>query len=355
MKPSKSFWNGKRVLLTGHTGFKGGWMAALLGQLGAEVTGLALDPDTSPSLFESISDIVTLKNDFRGDISDFDSTLRTVTRVRPEIVFHLAAQPLVLKANADPLGTIRSNVLGTANMLEAVRRAAPDVSAVLLVTTDKVYQNKEWVYPYRETDALGGNEIYSASKACADILGRTYGSRFLPGRIANVRAGNVIGGGDWAANRLVPDFVRASMTGAELVLRNPGSVRPWQHVLEPCVFYLALAERIATGGIDFATDWNVGPFPSDFWTVEKVCTELARHMPARIVSASSSSVYEAQTLKLDVSKATDVLGWHPRLALTEALEWTARWYVAHSKGSAAKETQLQIDAFLNKLAPERTL
>src|ERR1700757_2477781 len=272
--PQSSFWSGRRVFLTGHTGFKGGWMALWLAHLGAEVRGYALDPWTEPNLFRAIclGDVV---DDVRGDIREaarLDSSMR---EFRPEVVFHLAAQPLVRYSYEDPIGTYETNVIGTARVLDAVRRT-PSVRAVVSVTTDKCYENKEWIWPYRETDPLGGYDPYSSSKACAEIVTSSWRDSFFnPARyaehhvaIASARAGNVIGGGDWASDRLIADIVRAFSSGRTLEIRNPAATRPRQHVLEPLRGYLALAEKLHSDGTRYASAWNFGPRYTDAQPVE---------------------------------------------------------------------------------------
>lgn len=272
---SPDFWRNRRVFLTGHTGFKGGWMALWLSHLGATVRGYSLDPATTPSLF-SAANIGSVLDDVRGDIRDAATLDRAISDFAPEVVFHMAAQPLVRYSYQDPIGTYETNVIGTARVLDAIRRT-PSVRAVVSVTTDKCYENKEWIWPYRETDPLGGYDPYSASKACAEIVSASFRQSFFhpsqlhqPGghhvAVATARAGNVIGGGDWSTDRLIPDLVRGFLSGDPVAIRRPNAIRPWQHVLEPVHGYITLAEKLLTPGPEaarYATAYNFGPTEDD--------------------------------------------------------------------------------------------
>jgi CDP-glucose 4,6-dehydratase len=334
-------WKGARVFLTGHTGFKGGWLALWLAQKGATVRGYALDPSTTPNLFTSarIGEVI---QDLRGDLRDREALSRVMHDFAPQVVFHLAAQPLVRQSYADPLGTYETNVMGTANVLEAVR-TLPSVRAVVVVTTDKCYENREWHWGYRETDPLGGYDPYSSSKACVEILSAAYRSSFfnpaqLDGHgvaLATARAGNVIGGGDWSEDRLIPDLVRGFLLGQPVLIRRPLSIRPWQHVLEPLAGYMALAEGLLARDTKFASGWNFGPWDDDAWPVEKIAAVMTERWGdgASWVVDSAPSVHEAGYLKLDSSKARAELGWRPRLRLKTALEWVVDWYQAANSGS----------------------
>jgi CDP-glucose 4,6-dehydratase len=337
-----SFWPSRRVFITGHTGFKGSWLALWLHEMGADVTGFALDPPTTPSLFERAR-IGELIHDHRGDVRDLAATHGKMAAANPEIVFHLAAQSLVRTSYDDPIGTYATNVMGTAHVLEAARRARPRV--VIVVTSDKCYENREWLWPYREDEPLGGHDPYSSSKACAEIVTAAFRSSFRDGpSIASVRAGNVIGGGDWAVDRLVPDCVRAFERGQCVKIRNPKATRPWQHVLEPLSGYVILAQRLFTEGERFAGAWNFGPGEDDVVPVATVVDRLANawgidHAWER---EGQDGPHEAGSLKLDSSRARTLLGWRPRLRLSEALDWVVAW---SREGDARSATVRQIDDY----------
>ncbi len=327
-------WQGRRVFLTGHTGFKGGWLALWLTRLGAQVRGYALDPSTERSLYQ-VCRIGALIDDVRGDILDRDKLNAAMTEFAPEVIFHLAAQPLVQQSYADPLGTYATNVMGTAHVLEAVRKTS-SIRAVISITTDKCYENREWVWPYRETDPLGGYDPYSSSKACAEIVCAAYRSSYFPVNalashhvaLATARAGNVIGGGDWSPDRLVPDLIRGFQKNRPVLIRRPAAVRPWQHVLEPLHGYLLLAGKLLEPDARFATAYNFGPYDEDAWPVVKIADRLVDlwGKDAAWKQAADPGAHEAGYLKLDSSKARTELGWHPQLRLDAALEWTAEWY-----------------------------
>lgn len=339
---TSSFWHGKRVFLTGHTGFKGGWLALWLSELGAEVHGYALAPPTTPSFFIATRLAKHLASHTLADLRDGDALKRAMVAAQPEVVFHLAAQPLVRYSYIEPVETFAVNVMGTIHLLEAVR-ALPGVRAVVNVTTDKCYENREWVWPYRENEALGGHDPYSASKAGAEIVTAAWRRSFLDTagvRVASARAGNVIGGGDWAPDRLVPDFLRALDAGQELVIRSPQAIRPWQHVLEPLAGYLQLAELLAADA-DVAEAWNFGPADDDArlvsWIVDTLC---ARVPGARWRVDGAPQPHEANTLKLDSAKARSRLNWHPRWRLDEALRRTLDWHLAWKTGADMTEFSL---------------
>jgi CDP-glucose 4,6-dehydratase len=344
----------RRIFLTGHTGFKGGWLALSLARLGATVRGYALDPWTEPSLFETAA-IGSLIEDVRGDIRDAANLDRTMREFAPEIVFHLAAQPLVRRSYVDPVGTYATNVIGTANVLETMR-TLPSVRAAVVVTTDKCYLNREWHWPYRESDALGGYDPYSSSKACAEIVCASYRSSFFSPQslernqvaLATARAGNVIGGGDWSDDRLVSDLIRGFVSRQPVPIRRPLSIRPWQHVLEPIAGYLLLAEKLLAGQKNFADAWNFGPWDDDAWPVERIATAMAQRWGggAAWFQDGNESVHEAGLLKLDSSKARAELGWQPRLRLDAALEWLVDWYRAWQQGAEMQSFTLrQIEAY----------
>ena len=344
--PDPSFWAGRRVLLTGHTGFKGGWLLVLLDILGAKVTGLALAPDTIPSMFDCVGG-AALCGHHVADIGDAAAVEAIVTRAEPEIVLHLAAQPLVRASYTDPLATYRTNVMGTAHVLEACRKTA-SVRTIVSVTTDKCYANDGRTEGYRENAPLGGHDPYSNSKACAELVSACWRDSFLGTRgtgIATARAGNVIGGGDWSADRLVPDAIRAFSAGHALEIRNPDAVRPWQHVLEPLTGYLLLAEALAADPAGFARGWNFGPAPTDMASVREVIDLLGRHWGVTEPWAKQPGEHphEAAMLTLDSSAAAEALSWRPRLSLDRALKLTADWYRADDKHAT---TYAQAEDFL---------
>lgn len=328
---SPDFWNGRRVFITGHTGFKGSWLALWLQSVGARVHGFALVPPTKPSLFETIDVGAGLVSHTLGDVRDAGALRRALVEAAPEIVFHLAAQPLVRQSYTDPVETYAVNVLGTVHLFEAVR-ASPDVRAVINVTTDKCYDNQEWAWGYRETEALGGRDPYSSSKACSELVTSAYRDSFLTAAgiaVASARAGNVIGGGDWATDRLLPDFFRARDQGRSTEVRNPSAVRPWQHVLEPLSGYVLLAERLIETGQRVSGAWNFGPVEDDAKPVRWIVDYLAARVPnARWRAGAGPQVHEAHHLKLDSSKARSQLGWTPVWGLASALDRTIEWHEA---------------------------
>ncbi len=337
---SDDAWRGRRVLVTGHTGFKGSWLSLWLHQLGAEVTGFALPPPTDPSLFEAarVGELVT---HVEGDVRDLSALVDVVERARPEVVFHLAAQPLVRLSYEQPVETYATNVMGTVHLLEAARRT-PGVRAAICITTDKCYENREWVWPYRESDPMGGHDPYSSSKGAAELVIAAYRRSFFSGEgapaLASVRAGNVIGGGDWALDRLVPDLVRAFEAGEAPAIRSPDAVRPWQHVLEALGGYLLIAERLLAGDRRIADAWNFGPSDDDArpvsWIVERM--RAAWGDAAEPVPFRGAVPHEAGLLRLDCSKARAELGWRPTLPLTDALGWIVDWHKAVAGGADAR-------------------
>jgi CDP-glucose 4,6-dehydratase len=338
----------RAVLVTGHTGFKGGWLTLWLADLGARVHGYALAPPTEPNLFEVGTVAQALASDTRADLADLDALTATLERVRPEVVVHLAAQPLVSEGYRDPLGTIATNVTGTANLLEAIR-SVDSVRAVVAVASDKVYENPETGHPFSERDPLGGHDPYSASKAAAEIVVASYRSSFFgegrhPARIATARAGNVIGGGDWAADRLVPDCIRAFAAGEPIQLRSPDAVRPWQHVLGPLSGYLLLAARLlGDGGERFARAWNFGPDPADDASVSDVAQRVATlwGSGAQALRGPDAQQHEAGLLRLDSTLARSELGWAPCWPLQQALEQTVAWYQAWRRGDEMRAVSLE--------------
>lgn len=351
MSPRSTFWSGRSVLITGHTGFKGGWLAMWLHELGATVHGFALKPPTTPNLFEAARVGSLLASDTRADLADLSCLTSAMRGARPEVIFHLAAQPLVREGYRDPLGTWATNVIGTAHVLEAARKT-DGLRAVVLITTDKVYENRGWHRPYRESDPLGGRDPYSASKAAAEIVGASYRSSFFsggghPARVATARAGNAIGGADWASDRLIPDCLRAFDLGQPVRLRYPNAVRPWQHVLEPLAGYLQLAERLeAEDGERFAIAWNFGPDASGNATVAEVAALAARlwgEGASVELAPTNDNPHEAELLTLDATRASTELNWSPRWSLAEALEQTVSWHRAWKGGADMLEaSRLQI-------------
>ncbi len=341
-------WHGRRVLVTGHTGFKGSWLSLWLHAMGAEVTGFALPPPTEPSLFEAAR-IGELVRHIEGDVRDPAAVRAVVNAARPEAIFHLAAQPLVRLSYDQPVETYATNVMGTVHLLEAARHA-PGVAAIICVTSDKCYENREWVWPYRETDPMGGHDPYSSSKGCAELVTAAYRKSFFSSggpAVASVRAGNVIGGGDWAVDRLVPDLVRAFEAGVSPLIRSPRAVRPWQHVLEALGGYLLLAERLLGGERQLAEAWNFGPPDGDArpvsWIVERMRAEwnsAAGGGASRALADNGPFPHEAGLLRLDCSKSQAALGWRCALTLDRALEWIVAWHRAVGGGADARAVTL---------------
>lgn len=335
--PSPAFWKGKRVFLTGHTGFKGAWLLLWLADLGATVRGFSLAPEGPPSLFETLS-LDALCHHQIGDIRDTGAVRQAIDEFQPDIVLHLAAQALVRRSYRDPLTTFATNVQGTAAVLEACR-CLSHRAAIVIVTTDKCYEERHTLSPYREDDHLGGSDPYSASKACAEIVTSSYRRSFFPPEryaqhpiaVASARAGNVFGGGDWAEDRLIPDAFRSWTKGQTLTLRSPYAIRPWQHVLEPLLGYLMLAQACYTDGPAWAQAWNFGPSPTQIQEVQHIIRRLAEAWgPDALwkIGADVPEFREASLLLLDSTPARFRLGWRPALPLPKALAWTAAWYRA---------------------------
>ena len=347
-EPESLFWRGKKVLVTGHTGFKGAWLSLWLHRLGARVTGLALPPATDPNLF-SLARLEQLLEHYVIDIRDKHALANIVEAAVPEIVFHLAAQPLVRPSYADPLETFEINVLGTANLLEALRHCS-SLRATVAVTTDKVYKNFEWCYPYRENDSLGGHDPYSASKTAAEIVAACYRDAFFGKAgpaLATARAGNVIGGGDWSPERLVPDLARAFRCGETLHVRRPDAVRPWQHVLEPLAGYMRLARRIYDNP-SLAGAYNFGPHAHEAMTVREVVEHALRRFEGSSATfgTGGEGPHEAGRLTLETAKAERVLGVRPVWSTETALDRTLDWYVRCYQGEDARELCLrEIEAY----------
>ena len=335
-------WQGRRVLVTGHTGFKGGWLALWLHQLGAHVTGFSLPAPTDPSFFEQ----TRLKEVVRhvdGDVRDLDAVERAIAEAKPEIVFHLAAQSLVRYSYANPVETYATNVMGTVHVLEACRKV-DSVRAVVCITTDKCYENRESVWPYRESDPMGGHDPYSSSKGAAELVIAGYRRSYPDGPlIASVRAGNVIGGGDWAADRLIPDIIRALIAGHPPQIRNPASVRPWQHVLDALSGYLLVGRQLLEGRAEVATAWNFGPSEDDTRPVGWIADAMLAAWGADFgwERPSGPQPHEAVLLRLDSSKARHEIGWKPRLPLGEAVRKVAEWHAEIARGGDARAISLR--------------
>ena len=344
MAVNPEFWRGKRVFLTGHTGFKGGWLSLWLHSMGAEVHGYALTPPTETNLFTVAEVDKCMASSEIADIRDADSLRGAMQSARPEIVLHLAAQSLVRHSYVHPVETYAINVMGTVHLLEAVR-ATPCVKAVVNVTTDKCYENREWVWGYRENEAMGGYDPYSSSKGCAELVTAAYRRSFLESSnvaLASARAGNVIGGGDWAEDRLIPDFLRAIDAGVTLKIRSPQSMRPWQHVLEPLSGYLMLAEQLYSNGAGFAEGWNFGPDDEGARPVSWIVERLAEMMQdVKWICDEAQHPHEAHYLKLDSSKARSRLGWLPRWHLQAALQKTSDWHQAWCDGANMRDYTLR--------------
>jgi CDP-glucose 4,6-dehydratase len=349
------FWSGKNVLLTGHTGFKGGWLTIWLEAMGAKITGYSLFPNTRPNLYEEAKIASLCERSIIGDVRDFNSLRNALVEASPDVVIHMAAQPLVRYSYANPIETYATNVMGTVHLLEAVR-SCPSVRAALIVTSDKCYENKEWVWGYRESEPMGGYDPYSNSKGCAELVTAAYRQSFFSGKeysnhrvaIASARAGNVIGGGDWSVDRLIPDAIVAFEAKQPLMIRNPSATRPWQHVLEPLSGYLVLAQALFERGAEFGGAWNFGPQDSDARSVQDVVGLLIRQWdgPAAWEQDGALQPHEAHFLKLDCSKAMQALNWTARWSLEKAISAIVEWHQAHSKGGdMLVMTRKQIDSY----------
>ena len=344
LKTDNSFWQGKNVIITGHTGFKGGWLAIWLTQLGAKVAGYALDPLTDPNFF-SITNIEKSVKDHRDDIRDLSALEGVIRSVEPEIIIHMAAQPLVRESYKDPVGTYATNVMGTVNLMEAAR-SCDSVRAILIVTSDKCYENRELDYGYKETDTMGGHDPYSSSKGCAELVTSAFRRSFYENTsmiaVASARAGNVIGGGDWSANRIIPDAIRSFSNNQQLQVRSPDAIRPWQHVLEPLSGYMTLCEKMWDQPLKFSDGWNFGPLES-IREVEEIMNRVSDLWGENAEWERSivDQPYEATLLKLDIAKAKKKLGWAPKWDLDTALEKTVSWYKSYYNGEDMGEISLK--------------
>lgn len=343
------FWKGKRVLITGHTGFKGSWLSIWLQTKGAHVIGLSLNPPSDPNIFElaRVSDGMI---SIYGDIRNLNKVSHVINSYRPEIVFHMAAQALVRRSYVEPVDTFSTNIMGTVNILEAVR-LSDSVRIVVNITSDKCYKNNEWYWGYREDEPMGGKDPYSSSKGCAELVISSYRDSYFSEsedvKVSSARAGNVIGGGDWGADRLVPDFIRAFLDDRPALIRSPNAIRPWQHVLEPLNGYLMLAEKMWEGN-EFSSAWNFGPEDSDAKSVGWMADNLTQlwSKGARWVKDSNQNPYEANYLKLDCSRARNLLNWEPKLHIETALKWVVRWYRAFQDGQDMRRvTESEIEHY----------
>ena len=359
--PDRSFWRGRKVFLTGHTGFKGSWLTLWLDGLGADVTGYSLDPPTHPSLFEQ-ANVAKYLRSTRGDVRDFQQLKSAMAECRPDVVLHMAAQSIVRSGYDDPVETYSTNVMGTVHVFEALRQLKLP-SVVVNVTSDKCYLNREWVWGYREDEPMGGRDPYSNSKGCAELVTTAYRESFFPPAaidrhgiaLGSARAGNAIGGGDWTANQLIPDLIRAFLAGEPCSIRSPSAIRPWQFVLEPLNGYLTLAEHLAKDGPRFAGGWNFGPADADARPVSWIADTLARSWGngASWDRDAGEHPPEATFLKLDASLAKSRLGWQPRLPLQQALEWIVEWYRGFQAGADLRLlTRKQIDRYETLLQGE---
>jgi len=344
------FWQGKKVLVTGHTGFKGSWLCVWLQQMGAEIVGFSLESNTQPNLFEKAKVSENMKS-IVGDIRVPDEILKICLKERPEIIIHMAAQALVRYSYSNPIETYQTNVMGSLHVLEAAKQCE-SVKSIVMVTTDKCYENKEWIWPYRETDRLGGHDPYSSSKACMELLVDSYRKSYLSGQhecaVATVRAGNVIGGGDWSEDRLIPDIIKSFIAKKPVRIRNPQSIRPWQHVLEPLSGYLLLAEKLYLEGDKYTGAWNFGPALDDAKTVGYIVKKMANNWGnSQWELDTNDQVKEANILKLDCTKAYEVLAWKGRWSIDTALEKTIEWY-------QAEQNKMEMQAFCYQQITEYT-
>lgn len=352
-----SFWKDKKVFLTGHTGFKGGWLSLWLSSMGAKVTGYALAPNAQPNLFEALSISTLIEQSYIGDIRDFEHLKKSMLLAEPDVLIHMAAQPLVRYSYDNPIETYATNVMGTVHVLEAARQVEA-LRATVVVTTDKCYENKEWEWGYRENEPMGGYDPYSNSKGCAELVTSAYRQSFFSAdnyvvhknAIASARAGNVIGGGDWSKDRLIPDAIKAFEAGQALKIRNPLATRPWQHVLEPLSGYLVLAEALYSQGMKYASPWNFGPLDEDARSVQEVINLLIEHWgsSADWQKEGADQPHEAHLLKLDCSKAKQHLSWAPRWRLETAIEKIVAWQKSFQENKNMQEVSLsQIKQYMN--------
>jgi len=348
-----NFWMGKKVFITGHTGFKGGWLCLWLRLMGAHVTGYSLSPKSNQNLF-TVADVGQGIDSIIGNIQNITELKRAILKARPEIIIHMAAQAIVRYSYEEPVETYLTNVIGTVNLMEAIR-SAPSVKAVINVTTDKCYENQDWVWGYRETDKLGGFDPYSSSKTCSEIVTSAYRTSFFTNRenpvsIATARAGNVIGGGDWSEDRLIPDAIAAFNARDILHIRNPYSIRPWQHVLEPLAGYLKLAEKLYEGKDLYAGSWNFGPNEGESIDVLSIVKMMADGWGDKVEWSIQNGVHphESKVLKLDSTKSKQMLDWKPRLTIEKSIDLVLKWNRSHVAGESMKEvTEKQIKYYIS--------
>jgi len=348
-----NFWKDKRVFITGHTGFKGAWLSLWLHHLGAEVVGYALEPPTTPNLFDlcNLSEII---KSIKGDVRDLDFLKKSLAANKPDIVFHMAAQSLVRQSYHDPVGTYSTNVMGIVNLLETARYI-DGIRAVVIVTSDKCYENREWVWGYRENEAMGGYDPYSSSKGCSELITAAYRESYFKTNetaVATVRAGNIIGGGDWGKDRLIPDCIRSLADNREILIRNPQAIRPWQHVFEPLSGYLLIAEKLYQNGSHYAQAWNFGPREQDnSVAVHEIVQLFIKYWGGGswkdMSNSESRQLHEARYLKLDCSKARAELGWKPIINIEESIKWTCEWYKAYYNKTPMRDFSLgQLNRYL---------
>ena len=350
MEVNSSFWKGRSVFLTGHTGFKGGWLSLWLTEMGANVYGYSLEATINPNFCNIINLKNRIHNSTIGDIRDLSLLKNSIQAAKPSVIFHLAAQPLVRQSYNDPIETFTTNLIGTINLFEAARKIET-VEAIVNITTDKCYENKEWDRPYNETDRLGGYDPYSSSKACSELATSAYRNSFLSEtsiKLASARAGNVIGGGDWATDRLIPDLFRSVDNNKILCVRSPQAVRPWQHVLDPLAGYLILAEKLVIHGKNFAEAWNFGPEQSGSQTVSWVLDRFKKFINVSWEVENTKKQHETTLLKLDISKAKSKLGWAPRWSLETAIDNTIKWHQAFKENYNMENFSIkQIELYQN--------
>jgi len=348
-----NFWKDRKVFITGHTGFKGAWLSLWLHHLGAEVVGYALEPPTTPNFFDlcNLSEII---KSIKGDVRNFDFLKKSLAANKPDIVFHMAAQSLVRQSYYDPIETYSTNVMGTVNLLEAIRQIEI-IRAVVIVTSDKCYENREWVWGYRENEAMGGYDPYSSSKGCSELITAAYRESYFKTNktaVASVRAGNIIGGGDWGKDRLIPDCIRSLTDNREILIRNPQAIRPWQHVFEPLSGYLLLAEKLYHNGNHYAQAWNFGPNDqNNAVAVHEIVQLVIRYWGGGswkdMSNSESNPLHEARYLKLDCSKARAELGWKPIINIEESIKWTCEWYKAYYDKTPMRDFSLgQLNRYL---------
>lgn len=361
MMLNREFWRSRRVFLTGHTGFKGSWLSLWLHSMGADVVGYALEPPTVPALFEQAR-VGSLVRSIQGDVRDFGQLKSAIAEADPSVVIHMAAQTVVYRGYEDPIETYASNVMGTVHLLEALRQIGKPCT-VVNVTSDKCYENREWVWGYRENDPMGGHDPYSNSKGCAELVSSAYRDSFFPPAafaqhgiaLATARAGNAIGGGDWTSHQLIPDLMRAFLASEPCVIRNPSAYRPWQFVLEPVRGYLLLAERLSEDPSRYASGWNFGPVNSDIRPVSWIADEMVRLWPGHAAWEldSASHPHEAHALRLEIAKAGTLLHWAPLLPLASALQWIVEWYRGFQRGEDLRALTLeQIERYEALVLPQ---